>query len=441
MDTVVSKFGGAAMADAGRIRTSIDIIRAHPGPQVITVSAPGATQDGCQGKVTDQLLRVANLRHHDPEERECILGSLTGRFLGIMEELRIGSLLRRDFEKHFRELMPYRHQTVSRGEYWMARIMAEALGFRFLDARDMFRFDAHRRFSMEETRTQTGILAQALAESSGVVVPGFYGGTADGRIVLFPRNGSDLSGAILASLTGAQRYDIWKDTAVRRASPRIVPCAEVVEYLTYEEARELTSRGPEVVHSGAIHYAQEAAVPIRVLDLGRPEGRHTVISSLEAHPRPPRNVVSAVAGHRGCSLLSVSVPCMHETVGAVVKILSVLEARGVGFEHMPSSTDRVDLVIRTEDLSPHIGAIARGIERGLGPGTEVSYRHGLAIVCTVGIGLRGNPGLRARVFASLAGRGINTPFIDQGADEINLIVGVAEECYEEAVRIIHAHCT
>lgn len=432
-DIIVSKGGGFVMQDADHIRKFGNVLESSAHRTIVAVvSAPGSRVPGDK-KVTDLLYQFC--RDVDTGRRVTAKGAVVERFLRIMQDLNLPNVLQGQLVEEagkWGEL--YEDALVSRGEYWSGRILAEYLGWEFVDAHDVFELTPQGWAIMKSGGER--LLANVRA-GKPTVVPGFYGraGLFDG-IKLFPRNASDLSGALIAEALNADRYEIWKDTAVRVASPKIVPEAQVVSYLTYREARELTYRGSEVVYSGAIHVARKADIPIRIANLDCPEEQGTLITSDDLLPPAKLGSISGIAGQTNIAVLTVSKPSMFESVGVAAEVFLAAATSGISVQHINDSTDSIDLVCDSTSVHHKFSAFETQIQGRLGADAEVYARHNLALICIVGRGLIGTSSATTQIFKTLENVGANPCSINRSMEELSIVLGVDQEHYLPAIQAL-----
>lgn len=233
---IVAKFGGSSNANANSIALVRSIIEANPSRRVIVPSAFGRDEDHLD-KATDLLL---GKRFLEFEERMHQIGRDSG---WKQRDLVMAEIMADIHSKPFRDFR------ASRGEYAMGRMLADLTGFRFLDAAGLIKV----RMGSQGARIVDESSYQAINEKvgnaeGGVVIPGFYGSDRKGWIRTLPRDGSDISGAVVARALRAEVYEIFSDTAVRTTDPRLSPEAEVIHEMTYEELTKLTESGAKIVH-------------------------------------------------------------------------------------------------------------------------------------------------------------------------------------------------
>ncbi len=434
MKTIVAKFGGSSLADANQFRKVADIIRADGARRYVVASAPGK-RDKSDTKVTDLLYCCYDLA---AEKRDFapVLAQIRARFAQIMDELAIGFPLDDELDAIAARLAaaPERDYMASRGEYLNSKLLAAYLGFRFVDAADAVRFTADGRFLAEGTNEA---LSAALRGVDHAVVPGFYGADDAGHIHTFTRGGSDVTGALVARAVSASLYENWTDVSgMLFTDPRIVPDPPTIEHISYRELRELSYMGASVLHEDAVFPVRAAGIPINIRNTNRPGDAGTMISH-EPPASAAQRPVTGVAGRKGFTALQVELSLMNNEVGFGARLLNILAAHGVSFEHCPTGIDTMSVVMDGASFNACREAVLRQIELQLHP-DHLSVEEGLALIAVVGHGMGGMRGVAARVFSAVADAGVNIRMIDQGSSELNIIIGVDEGDYEAAIRAICA---
>ena len=433
MNKIVVKFGGSSLADAAQFRKVAEIIKSDPARRYVVASAPGK-RDSSDTKVTDMLYRCYDMAAAG-EDFEPQLAAISQRFAGIIEELGVDFPLRREIAKirsHLHGKLS-RDYMASRGEYLNSKILAAYLGYEFYDAAQAICFTPGGHFIADQTAEK---LSAALAQYEYAVIPGFYGADADGNIHTFSRGGSDVTGSLVAQAVGADIYENWTDVSgMLVTDPRIVADPQGIELLTYRELRELSYMGASVLHEDAVFPVRKAGIPINIRNTNRPGDAGTMI--VPSAPEGCRTrTVTGIAGRKGFTSLHVEKSMMNGEVGFGVKLLQIFADHGVPFEHCPTGIDTMSAVVSSAAFHGVEEAVMADIERLLQP-DHIEVEDGLAMIAVVGRGMVAARGTAARIFRTLADAGINIRMIDQGSSELNIIVGVEEADYEEAVRAIY----
>jgi len=434
MSKTVVKFGGSSLADASQFRKVADIIKSDGKRRYVIPSAPGK-RFGADIKVTDMLYSCydAVAAGGDPVIE---FKPIAERFSGIADDL--GLNLSGELQKEYGVITGNfkngagRDYAASRGEYLSGVILAEFLGFTFIDAAKVVRFHENGEFDRDLTDAS---LSSVLERTRFAVIPGFYGSMPGGEIKTFTRGGSDFTGSIVAKAAKASLYENWTDVSgFLAADPRIVDDPEIIRTITYRELRELSYMGATVLHEDAIFPVRTAGIPINIRNTNAPDAPGTMIVS-SVSEEENRTVITGIAGKKNFSVISMEKAEMNNEIGFLRRILTFFEAEGVNFEHIPTGIDTLSVVLGTSEFEKHPNLIA-GIEKVARP-DNIDAEHGLAMIAVVGRGMKEKRGTAARIFAALAHAGVNIRMIDQGSSELNVIIGVKEEDFEKAVKAIY----
>ena len=421
------------MADAAAMRAVAAIVSSDPDRRYVVVSAPGKRSPG-DIKVTDQLFVCA--REIETEGNcEKAFAPIAERFRAIVAELGLSfdieALLNRTRSQM--EEIGEEAFTVSRGEYLSAVVFSRLIGYPFLDAAEFVRFDEEGNFDAETTNR---LCSAELKKHANGVIPGFYGGTQEGKICTFSRGGSDITGAIAARAVLAGLYENWTDVnGFLVTDPGIVKNARTIEVLTYSELRELAYMGASVLHSEAIFPVRISNIPINIRNTFEPENPGTMIVP-DYSRKIPENVITGVAGRKNFAVIQIETSMMNSEIGFARKVLSVLEEMGISFEHMPTGIDTMSLVIEGSQLEGKINELIASLKAAVHPDCLV-VKEGLALIAIVGQGMCKKSGTAARLCNAISRAGVNLNMIDQGSSEMNIIISVRNEDYEKSIRSIY----
>ncbi len=429
----VVKFGGSSLASAEQFKKVAAIIKAEPCRRYVVPSAPGKRTKN-DTKVTDMLYSCYDAASKG-EDITNHFSEIEARYNGIISELGLDFSLADEFEaiKNAFIHKAGRDFAASRGEYLNGLILAEYLGFDFIDAAEVIFFNDNGLFDSERTNA---VLASELKKHEYAVIPGFYGSMPNDTIKTFSRGGSDITGSIVARAAECDLYENWTDVdGFLMADPRIVENPRVIGEITYRELRELSYMGATVLHEDAIFPVRFAGIPINIRNTNNPEAHGTLIKS-SSDKYDTGNVITGVAGKKGFSVITVEKDMMNAEVGFGRRVLEVLESNDICFEHLPSGIDNMSVIINTHELEGRRERILNGICRAVNP-ESVDIEDGLALVAVVGRAMVKAKGTAARVFKAISGAGINIRMIDQGSSEISIIVGVEEADFEEALKAIY----
>ncbi len=429
----VVKFGGSSLADASQFKKVASIIKAEPERRYVVPSAPGK-RSKTDTKVTDMLYTCYDMAARGEDIRGCF-SEIEARYNAIIRELGLDYSLDDEFE-NIRNAFIHkagRDFAASRGEYLNGKVLAEYLGFDFIDAAEVIFFDESSRFDAERTNA---VLSAELKKHEYAVIPGFYGSMPNDTIKTFSRGGSDITGSIVARACCCDLYENFTDVnGFLMADPRVVDDPRVISEITYKELRELSYMGATVLHEEAIFPVRNAGIPINIKNTNNP-GFHGTLILPTSDKYDTGNVITGVAGKKGFSVITIEKDMMNAEVGFGRRVLEVLENHNICFEHLPSGIDNMSVIINTHELEGRRDQIVSGITRQVHPDT-IEIEDGLALISVVGRAMVKAKGTAARIFKAISGAGINIRMIDQGSSEISIIVGVEEADFEDAMKAIY----
>lgn len=433
MEKIVAKFGGSSLSDAGQFRKVKQIIAMDARRCYVVPSAPGKRFDGDE-KVTDLLYRAYRL-HQDGQDFAPVFERVRERFSSIAAELGLAINIAAQLDEIEREIAAGASEDfcASRGEYLNGLLLADFLGYCFLDPKDFIFFAGDGTFDSERSNDA---LTAILARTERAVIPGFYGSGADGRIRTFSRGGSDVSGAIVARAAYAAVYENWTDVSgFLMADPHVVPRARTIRNITYRELRELSYMGATVLHEDSVFPVHRAGIPTNIRNTNAPDERGTMITHGAVQERNPF-VITGIAGKLGFSVISVEKAMMNSEHGFGRRVLQAVEENGLSFEHLPTGIDTMCVVLATAELAPVRERLIQRIMELTEPDT-VTIHDNMGIIATVGRGMIHNPGTAARLFSALSREQVNVRMIDQGSSELSILVGVDGGDFQPAIRAIY----
>ena len=433
MGVKVAKFGGSSVADALQIEKIRKIIEGDGDIKYVVVSAPGK-RFAEDSKITDLLyLCKTHIEHKIPYQQ--IFQVVRDRFMAVSVNLDVDVDLDREFEEIQRNLEggASADYIASRGEYLNALVIAAYLGYDFVDASTMVKFDEKGRFMEDLTNME---IKNKLARHDRAVIPGFYGSKIDGTVRTFSRGGSDITGALVARAVGADVYENWTDVSgFLMADPRIVDNPKPISSVSYKELRELSYMGASVLHEDAIYPARVANIPINIRNTNRPEDPGTIITS-EPGKLEEGQIIAGIAGSKDFTVIAMYKNLMSSERGFIRKMTAILEDYDVPIEHIPSGVDTLSVVLDNDAIDGKVDEIVDEFERQLKPDTIEVFEN-MALIATVGHGMSSRTGTAARLFTALANEKVNIRMIDQGSSEMNIIVGVENKHFETAIRAIY----
>lgn len=428
----VVKFGGSSLASAEQFRKVGDIIHADEARRYVVPSAPGKRFNE-DIKVTDMLYSCYAEAEKGRDFKES-LSAIKDRYNEIIKGLNLELSLDEEFniiESSFKDRAG-KDYAASRGEYLNGIVMANYLGYEFIDAAEVIFFNSDGTFNANYTNE---ILSKRLENVERAVIPGFYGSYEDGRVKTFSRGGSDITGSIVAKAVGADIYENWTDVSgFLVADPRIIHNPEAITTITYKELRELAYMGAGVLHEDAIFPVRKAGIPINIKNTNKPEDEGTMI--VESTCRQPKYTITGIAGKKGFVSLSIEKEMMNSEIGFVKKVLKAFETQGISIEHVPSGIDTMTVFVHQEEFEAHEQQVLADIHRMTNP-DHIEVETGLALIAVVGRGMKSTRGTAGRIFSALAHANVNVKMIDQGSSELNIIIGVKDNDFEKAIKAIY----
>ncbi|NFN79401.1 aspartate kinase [Clostridium botulinum] len=432
MNTIITKFGGSSLADAVQFRKVKNIITANKSRKYIVPSAPGK-RTSKDSKITD-LLYLCHAHINAGISLDDVFNHVKKRYIGIVTDLELDlniqshlDIIKKDLEEGASS-----DYAASRGEYLNAIILSTYLGFEFVDAKDVIKFNTDGCLNYNET---LALLKEKLSSIDKAVIPGFYGSDSNGNIITFSRGGSDVTGALVTASLNADLYENWTDVSgFLMADPRIISNPKPISTITYTELRELSYMGASVLHEEAIFPVRQAGIPINIKNTNKPEDKGTFI--VEDTLSDDSQIITGIAGKKDFTVISIAKALMNSELGFCRKILSILEQHNVSFENMPSGIDTVCLVISDSQLKNKTALIVEEIKRTCNPDT-IDVHPNMALIATVGKGMAKQKGVASKVFTALSEANVNIRMIDQGSSEINILVGIENDNFEKAITAIY----
>jgi aspartate kinase len=431
-EVIVAKFGGSSLSDSLQFSKVREIVLSDLRRKYIVPSAPGK-RDEADYKITD-ILYLCHEHVQKGVPFEEVYKCIEERYTQLCKELNISldiSLYLKDLKEKIIKGASADY-VASRGEYFNGLILAQYLGIEFIDASEIIIFKKNGQLNEEATYKA---VSDRLSKTEKAVIPGFYGATTDGRVKTFSRGGSDITGAIIAKSVEAIVYENWTDVSgFLMADPRIVDNPKHIKEITYKELRELSYMGANVFHEEAIFPVKKDGISINIKNTNKPLDEGTYIVDDKSLVKV--GDITGISGKKDFTVISIEKTLMKRDKGFHRRILSILESNEVSFEHIPSGLDSVSLIIDDSELDNKLEKILEEIERQCSPDSLIVYPN-MALVAVVGKGMIRTKGISGKVFGALAKAEINIRMINQGSNELSIIVGIENEDFEKAIRAIY----
>ena len=429
----VVKFGGSSVASAQQFRKVKHIIESDPSRRVVVASAAGKrTPD--DHKMTDLLYLVqAHLKYG--VSAEDILDTLRSRLVEIRDDLGLAFRIEDEFDAWAGSLNKESNvdEIVSRGEYFTSRLLAEFLGYAFVDAKDCVFFGYDGRIDEQKTYEAIGRIC---SEKERVVIPGFYGQMPGGRVKVLSRGGSDVTGALAAAAVGADVYENWTDVSgILMADPRIVDDPRSIRQITYAELKELTLMGASVLHEDAVDPVRRAGIALNIRNTNEPGDPGTMIVEKVVDEPDSPHFITGLAGKRNFSILTLRKRDMEDS-SMLIQTLQIVDRYQVKAEHIVLGVDSFALMVSSDEAGDDLYSIIADIKNECMP-DKVLIQDKVSLIAAVGRRMMARPGISGKLFAALGDNQINIRTIKQGADERSIIIGVRNEDFEQAIRVLY----
>jgi aspartokinase/homoserine dehydrogenase 1 len=459
---VVMKFGGTSVGSAAALQQVIRIcqkVRSQNNEVVVVVSAMNG--------ITDLLLRSAQRAESgDLQAVQSAQQEMLDRHTAVMDALLKGSRHRQNVSIEISgildefsslchsisvlgELTPRALDVISgMGERMSARQVAAIMDHHGISAQSM---DATRLVVTDAsfgsavpimpptTERCRSLLRPMVANGITPVITGFIGATEQGVPTTLGRGASDYSATILARALEAGEVWIWTDVnGVMSADPRVVPSAHTIFRLSYSEVGEMAYFGARVLHPQAILPAKQAGIPVRILNTFEPDHAGTLISR---DGDTSAQTVKAIAAIKDLSLITVEGSGMIGVPGIAARTFSAVASSGTSVLMISqSSSEQSICFVVPAGETPHVLAtleteMARELERR--DIESIWAQDNIVILAVVGAGMKGTPGIAARIFGAMGKRRINVVAIAQGSSEYNISLVISQNDADEAVRCLH----
>ena len=430
-----SKFGGSSVAGAKQFEKVKNIVLSDPERRVVVSSAAGKrTKD--DHKLTD-LLYLCHAHLTYGVSCDDILDTIQQRFVEIRDELGLQYNVEADFATLRGSLSRDTPVDflVSRGEYFTSRLLAEYLGFAFVDAFDCVFFGFDGQIDTEKTYAA---IRGAYEQYGKVLIPGFYGRSPTGKVKVMSRGGSDITGALAAAAVGAAVYENWTDVSgILMADPRIVKDPRPIAHITYGELRELAFMGASVLHEESILPVKEKGIALNIRNTNCPDAPGTLIVDKveDDEITEDEGFITGLAGRKNFTVITVRKRNM-ELASTLRATLEILDRYRAAVEHITLGLDSFAFATATAALGDSVYDVLSDIRKSCHP-DDIQIQDGIAMIAAVGRKMTSRPGTSGRLFGALGREGINIRTIAQGADELSIIVGVENENFENAIRVLY----
>ena len=457
---VVMKFGGSSVGTVEALKSVVALVRGHSTANDVVVVA------SAMNGVTNSLIQAANRASQRDEKHvvevteqlrtkhENVCTQVITRAEGLKQTVGQLNLELRELEKaltgisYLGELTPRsRDYVLSFGEKLSTLILTGFLLDSGVRARRLTGEEAgivtDASFGeatplMHLTQQRANETLRPLIEKHEIpVVTGYIAATQDGVPTTLGRGGSDYTATLIGSALGADEVWIWTDVdGMMTADPKIEPAAKTIREISFMEAMEMSHFGAKAMHPRALEPAAKTGLPVRVKNTFNPDGPDTLIL-LDQRIRSV-NIVKAVTSVKEASMVTVTGEGMHGAPGTAAKALNALGKNGINvlMISQSSSEANISLVVARSDLERAVTALRETLLKE-SLFKEVTSEADVSIVAAVGAGMKGTPGIAAKLFRAVAETGVNVKMIAQGSSELNVSFVVREDDVLKSVHALH----
>ena len=428
----VSKFGGSSLSSVQEWKKVKAIVEADDDRHIIVVSAIGKALP-TDNKVTD-LLYLVYQHHKYHVAYDSLFREVKEKYLSIKRELGLNVDIESDFDEIQERLENDRineEELVSRGEYFSARLMADYLGFDFVDSKELINFDYNGQVVEEET---LDCIERAVSVHDYMVVPGFYGSYPNYKICLFSRGGSDVTGAYLAKGAKADLYENFTDVSgFYMADPRIILHPRHISQISYDELRELSYMGAGVLHEETILPLIDEDIPILVLNTNHPEEEGTWVKK-EVTSR--QHLITGISGKKGFLALTFLKKRSVSKLSIILQVLNLFNAYHLQVEHIPTSIDTFSIVVEKNAMEEKYYDLIADLKRI--PGIlAITEDEDLAMIAIVGGNMVHHAGASGEILSVFGRHKVNVKLIDQGLEEYQMLIGVSNADFEKSIHALY----
>lgn len=428
---ILSKFGGSSLASAKQFKQVKKIIYSNKDRQIIVASAPGKDEEN-KTRITDLLL-LLNAHIEYDINYDYLLNEIYERYNSIIKELNIESIFYEKFNLFKKSISKVlsKDYIASRGEYFNAIILSEYLGFKFVDAIDVIRLNFDGSVNYEKTKK---LLNSMIREDLFYVIPGFYASTPERQVRVFSRGGSDFTGSIISKCLNLDFYENWTDVSgLFVADPKIIINPKKIERITYNELRELSYRGANIIQQESIIPLEQTNISIHIKNTNRPEDYGTVISK---EIGGNGGIITGLSGSKDFTSLTILKDSDKPFASILVEVLNLYIKYKLKVELIPTGIDTFNILTKTNELKKVYFDLINDI-RNINGVIDISSEDDIALVAIVGRNMSSIPGVSGRIFSTLGNNNINIKVIAQASKEISIIIGVGVKDYEKTIKVLY----
>ncbi len=451
MKKIVVKFGGSNLKTKEDIQKIIETVRLYNRPLVIVVSAFYG--------ITNYLLEgIRTVRGDDSHIREMITYLKEMKRATIEENIDSETdkqdayrLISERLDQVERNLMGIHYigdipnfiedRILSYGERLSSLLLTRILRHKGFDATECLPEDmgliADGEFSNGTINFEASedSVRTALKDDRIYVVPGFYGVSKDGKIILLGRGGSDYSAAGIARCVQAESLDIWKDVdGFMTADPKIAAGATRVEELSYTEAAELSYFGAKILHPRTVEPLEPLNTPIRIFNINGSKEALMPLSIISNQPALQEQKPKSVTYSDDFAIMRVNGPGVGIRPGILARLTDTLNRNQINIKSVVTTQTSINFYLESSDIGNAVECIKRLREDTI---VQINEIDNVSIVSLVGAGIAHEPKAAYRMLKALADQDIHSQIVSLGASEVAAYVVVNIEDKKRTVQAVH----
>jgi aspartate kinase len=442
-EEILSKYGGSSLMrqeDIARIR---QITEDDPRRRYLVVSAPGGTCK--EDKVTSRLIALAGLRSGRSSDQDSQAEEQIEAIASRFENLYPGSkspVRERVINVFSDSSLPEEWYAASLrhlGERLQAQLLAESLGYHFVDALEFLLLSERpdNASVLPETYSKIAELATKHPLSAPWVIPGYYGLTASGKVATLGRDGTNITASVLARGMKVETYENFSDSPVLAADPRIVPDPKIIREMTYKEMRDLSYSGFTIFHKDAILPLMGTGIPIHLRSIAAyPEQGTSVVEDRISRREQP---ICGIAYKPEFCAFTIESDGLNDQEGILRQILSIFDKYSLPIEIPTSGIDDVSLIVDQKKVNGRVSRIKHDLRELINGSGQVQFIENLGCLVVAGKGLRRHSEVSPEIESVLHNGRIEIVADSKGAEKRSFIYVVKMEQGHEAVNLLYDH--
>ena len=428
----VAKFGGSSLANAEQFKKVKDIITSDSSRKFVINSACGKDK-GHKHKVTDLLyLSYAHIKYG--VEYDSVFGNIESVYTKIRDDLNLKLDLKKEFDTIKKDMSSGRGEDylVSRGEYLAGLLLAEYLDAQFIDSKDVIKFDYEGNVDLEKTKEA---FDKKYEKGKIAVIPGFYGEMPNGHIKVMSRGGSDVTGSIIARIVNADVYENWTDVSgLLVADPKIIDSPKAIEQISYSELRALSYMGANVLHEETVYPIKDQKIPIHIMNTNDKTAKGTMIVSDDTAKESALEL-TGISGKKGFTIFNIKKTHWSTDASYLRKVLKVFQNYKIVVDNMAISLDDINVVVQSSSVEKHYFNIINELKET--DPENINVVNEIAFIMLVGKNMKSKRGLLGRVGTALGNGDVSVRTVNQGADELSILIGIENKDFENAIKVLY----